>query len=69
MEMGDVTARVREYIARNDIPVAQMSSDLGIEERRLRPGEGDKFSAAEFLDICVYLHVRPEQFRKRRIGV
>ena len=59
--MEDVTACVREYIAQNDISVAQMSSDLGIEESRLRPGDGGKFSAAEFL--------RPEQFKKRRIGV
>ena len=67
--MEDVTACVREYIAQHDISVAQMSSDLGIEESRLRPGDGGKFSAAEFLDICVYLHIRPEQFKKRRIGV
>ena len=45
MDMEDVTACVREYIAQNDISVAQMSSDLGIEESRLRPGDGGKFSA------------------------
>ena len=58
--MEDVTACVREYIAQNDISVAQMSSDLGIEESRLRPGDGGKFSAAVIMPVVRILKNRGE---------
>lgn len=47
-----------------------MSRDLGIPKERLQPGKSHKnFTASEFLEICVYLGIRPEKFRQRGMHV
>ena len=65
METGDATAKMIGYIEQNHISVAQMSADLGIPEEKFQFGSEDKFTAEEFLEICVYLNLRPEQFTQR----
>lgn len=68
IEADNVTAQIQNYIQTQKISVSQMSSDLGISGERLIPG-GNRtpFSASEFLELCVYLGICPEKFRKRDI--
>lgn len=66
IEADNVTTQIQNYIKTQKICVSQMSMDLGISGERLVPGrERTAFTAVEFLEICIYLGIRPESFRKR----
>ena len=65
----DVTAQIIDYVKSQNISISQMSQDLGIPSGRFAEGkERTKLSASEFLEICVYLGIRPEKFQKRRVS-
>lgn len=58
-----VSEKVINYIKLNNISVSRIAKDTGIEEEKLL---GDKlpFNATEFLELCFYLNVNPEEFRE-----
>ena len=58
-----IPKQIVNYIKVNNLSVSRISIDTGIDEEKLL-GNMEPFSAAEFLELCFYLNVRPEDFRK-----
>ncbi|MBC5668477.1 MULTISPECIES: hypothetical protein [Eubacterium] len=56
-----VSEKVSKYIESNNLSFLQISKDTGIDERKLR-GEIKPLEAGEFLELCFYLNVKPEEF-------
>lgn len=57
-----VSKRVAEYIKSNKLSVRQISQDTGVSEDKLL-NKSEPLNATEFLEICSYLNVRPEDMR------
>lgn len=62
MKRKSATERITCYMAEEKIFITQASIDLGIPEEKLRFQDGEELSAAEFLKLCSYLHVLPQDF-------
>lgn len=58
-----VTYALARHIERNRIPVNQVSMDTGIAEEKLLTTGNQALTASEFLDLCVYLGVKPEELQ------
>ena len=58
----NVSNKIREYISNGKISTTQISMDTGILEDKLLD-ESYVFNADEFLSLCYYLNVRPEEMR------
>lgn len=56
------SARITKYIKDNNIPVTQIVYDTGISEEKIL-NEEMSFNALEFLEICSYLNLRPEDMK------
>jgi len=63
MDRLDVTDKMVQYIANNKIEVEQIAKDTHISASKLRGETRDRLMAAEFLELCRYLHVKPEDFK------
>lgn len=63
MDQNNVTKKIADYIQKNHISVEQASRDTGIELAKLDGTSREKLSASEFLEICAYLNIRPEEMR------
>lgn len=63
MNRQTVTQRLVHYINDNHIPLERIQTDLGIPEGKLRYSEGEELTASEFLSLCQYLNIHPEQLR------
>ena len=63
MNRQTVTQRLVYYIRDNHIPVERIQADLGIPEGKLQYSEGEELTASEFLSLCQYLNIHPEQLR------
>ncbi|MFQ9515651.1 MAG: helix-turn-helix domain-containing protein [Eubacterium sp.] len=61
--MDNVSQRITKYIKDNNIPVAQIVYDTGISEEKIL-NEELAFNATEFLEICSYLNLRPEDIKE-----
>lgn len=57
-----VSKKITNYIKSNNISVSQISKDTGIDEEKLL-GNLQPFNATEFLELCFYLNIRPEDFK------
>jgi hypothetical protein len=57
-----VSRKIANYIKLNNISISQISKDTGIDEEKLL-GNLQPFSAGEFLELCFYLNIRPEDFK------
>ena len=57
-----VTEKIIEYLLENKINIEEISKDLGISKEKLLFKNNVDLSAEEFLDICSYLHIKPENF-------
>lgn len=60
-ELG-ISEKIVKYIENNHISVAQVVHDTGIPEEKLSSGE-QPLTATEFLEICSYLNLRPEEVK------
>lgn len=63
MARVDVTEKMAEYIRNHNIEVEQVAKDTKISASKLRGETRDRLMAAEFLELCRYLHVKPEDFQ------
>lgn len=63
MDRLDVTDKMVQYIADNKIEVEQVAKDTRISASKLRGETRDRLMAAEFLELCRYLNVKPEDFQ------
>lgn len=57
-----ITNKIVHYIKSNQITVNQMAYDTGIPQEKLVDEEGT-LNATEFLEICAYLNLRPEDIK------
>lgn len=64
MDRRTVTQRVAHYLQDNHISAEIIERQTGIPADRLTYGSGVELEAAEFLELCRYLNVRPESFRR-----
>ena len=59
----DVTEKMIDYIVKNNISIEQTSKDTQISASKLRGETRDRLMAAEFLRLCQYLGVQPQDFK------
>ncbi len=62
LEHKNITESVVQYLHNSNISIAQTASDLGISEDKLRICNDTRLDASEFLALCQYLNMRPEDF-------
>lgn len=63
MDKSNVTGKMIDYIRDNQIAVEQIERDIHIPANKLREGTKERLMAAEFLELCRYLNVPPEDFK------
>ena len=62
-KMNNLSVRdVTELLEEKEISTSQISKDTGIWEKKLTD-ENVTFTASEFLELCSYLHLKPEDLR------
>lgn len=57
-----VSKIIAEYIKENKLSVSQISMDTGVPIDKLL-NKSEPLNAAEFLEVCSYLNLRPEDMR------
>lgn len=60
MMLSSVTDYMIHYMKKNNIPAKQIAGELGIAEEKVTEGYEEPLYAEEFLELCVRLHLRPE---------
>lgn len=60
--MSSVTKKIAEYISGQNFSVDEISKELDIEVQKLQVGTEEALEADEFLSLCFYLKIKPEQF-------
>lgn len=55
-----VTRFLADYIAENKLSVEDISGKLNIQADKIFPGTRENLDADEFLKLCCYLHINPE---------
>lgn len=59
--MSNYTARyISEFIEKNHLNIEEISEELDILKEKMILGTEESLSAEEFLRLCQYLHIRPE---------
>lgn len=59
--MSNKTARyIARMIDKNNLYIEEISAKLDISKEKLILGTKESLSAEEFLRLCQYLHIRPE---------
>lgn len=59
---NSVSGKITRYIKNNNISVMQIVNDTGISKEKIE-NEEMSFNATEFLEICSYLNIRPEDMK------
>lgn len=57
-----ISKKIVSYIEENQISLSEIEKYTQIAKERLEDSN-IVFSATEFLDLCSYLHLKPEDFR------
>jgi len=65
MEKSRVTEALLQYFENYGIDVVLVSRKTGIDISKLSRGYKQPLTAAEFLTLCVYLKIEPEEILKR----
>ena len=63
MKKRTMTMRLAEYIRDNQISTGQVAEETGIPEEKLRTDTDSILNATEFLELCAYLNVKPEELK------
>lgn len=58
----NISKKIVNYIEENQISLSEIEKYTQIAKERLEDSN-IVFSATEFLDLCSYLHLKPEDFR------
>ena len=61
--MDNGVTRVIEYIRSNKIDVGRISKDTNISVSKLKGESKEHLMSDEFLQLCNYLNVKPEDFK------
>lgn len=60
-----VTNRLANYIAQQHISPERVAMDTGVALEKLVPETKETLEAGEFLELCLYLGIRPEDMDGR----
>lgn len=60
-----VTNRLANYIAQQHISPERVATDTGVALKKLVPETEETLEAGEFLELCLYLGIRPEDMDGR----
>lgn len=63
MKNRRMTARLAEYIREHQISTEKVAGDTGIPEEKLKTDTDCILNATEFLELCAYLNVKPEELK------
>lgn len=61
--MKKVSERIVELMEQNHISAQQVAEETRIDIRKLTSPCEENLTAGEFLDLCEYLNIRPEEMR------
>ena len=61
----NVTNRLANYIAQQHISPERVAKDTGVAIEKLVPETEETLEAGEFLELCIYLGIRPEDMDGR----
>lgn len=61
MSKSPVTEYFIEYFKRNHISADETAQAIGIDPQKLTPGYREPLDAEEFLELCFFLGICPEQ--------
>ena len=61
----NVTNRLANYIAQQHISPERVAKDTGVAIEKLVPETDQILGAEEFLELCLYLGIRPEDMDGR----
>lgn len=61
-KVTNVSKKIAEYIEENELSVRKIADDTGVSEEKLL-NKSRPLNATEFLEICSYLNLRPEDMR------
>ena len=64
MTISKVTDYIISYVLEHQIPCEALAKETGVPMDKLMPGYQEPLLADEFLKICVYLKLRPEDITK-----
>ena len=56
----NATKRLANYIAQQHISPERVAKDTGVAMEKLVPETKETLEAGEFLELCLYLGIRPE---------
>lgn len=62
MEKSRVTDKMIKYLLEHNISISEISEKTGVPEEKLKPGYSEALFAGEFLELCMMLRIRPEDF-------
>lgn len=66
MEKSEVTEFFLEYFEKNRINISEISEKTGIKKEKLSRDYKKPMTAEEFLQLCVFLNIKPEVIRSNR---
>ena len=64
MKKESVTKQLAEYLKNNQISTKQVAEHTGISEEKLLTDTTKTLNATEFLELCAYLNIQPEEINK-----
>ena len=67
--MDDVTKGIAKYISEKQLSITDIEEKLRISRRKLTVDTNDKLTAQEFLALCLYLKIRPEEYYSNVEGI
>ena len=60
--MSNYTARyIAEFIEKKKLSIKEISINVNVSKKKLILGTEESLTAEEFLRLCQYLHIRPEE--------
>lgn len=65
MEKHGISEAIETYLSQNKIASSQIAKELDISEDKILGRNGESMLASEFLELCRYLNIEPEQFRMK----
>lgn len=67
--MGDVTKEIAKYILEKQLSITEIEEKLRIPKRKLVVDTKEKLTAEEFLLLCAYLKIHPEDYYSNVEGI
>ena len=64
LKKESVTKQLAEYLKNNQISTKQVAEHTGISEEKLLTDTTKTLNATEFLELCAYLNIQPEEINK-----